>query len=205
MAALPARIAAFLLLVGLVACGTVVERTNASSGVGGAGGEGGASTTGSVTVSSSSGATVSSSSASGGCDDPLPEACPATAQCATVSFQCSCPGSPGSWQCSTGEQPSTLPGVAPVEGACCEEEGMYCGGFEPCGPICHCKSGAWSCKPPDACPPFACPVPVETLAGEECPERVGEICEGSGFCHYTCICELNTTGSAAWACSIPPC
>ena len=210
--------ARYAVLAGLatlgVACGSVVEQESSSGSSVGAGGAGGASTTGSVTASSSSGVTASTSSgvtasssgASGGCDQPPPQACPKTAQCVTSTFGCWCGDSPASWYCSTADPPSTLPAIAPVEGACCEEDGMFCGGFEPCGPICHCDGGAWSCKNPVECPPFACPSPVESLAGEACPTLVGETCEGTGFCHFTCICKLDpATGSAAWECSIPPC
>lgn len=197
------QFAATSLLVALAACGTTVETPRGSGGSGGLGGAGGgaagaggASTTG----SSSSGTT------SGGCDAPPPEACPTTVQCVSPTLDCGCIGSPGAWSCSPGDPPSSLPSAAPAEGACCEEEGMYCGGFETCGPICHCKGGAWSCKTPVDCPPFACPSPVQTLAGEACPTRIGEVCEGTGTCHYTCICRLDpATGSAAWECTIPPC
>jgi hypothetical protein len=82
-----------------------------------------------MTTSSSSGMTTSSSSSSGACNDPPPDACPKAAQCVTSTLGCSCSGSPGSWFCDTGNVPSSLPGIAPVDGACCEEDGMFCGGF----------------------------------------------------------------------------
>jgi hypothetical protein len=200
------RIAAVSLFAVLVACGSVVEPQSGSGGSGGAGGAGGAGTTGGGAASSASGVAGSSSSASGGCNDPQPQACPTKAQCVTTARDCSCIDSPGTWACSSGNVPSSLPGNAPVDGACCAEDGMYCGGFEPCGPICHCKGGTWSCETPAACPPFACPSPVQDLAGEQCPTLVGEVCEGTGFCHYTCICKLDpANGAAAWECTIPPC
>ncbi|MFS8071504.1 MAG: hypothetical protein ACMG6S_34470, partial [Byssovorax sp.] len=68
------------------------------------------------------------------------------------------------------------------------------------------SSGGCNEPEPDACPPFACPSPVQTLAGEACPTMIGQVCEGTGFCHYTCICKLDpATGAAAWECTLPPC
>lgn len=206
-----ARNTAVSVLVVLAGCGTTIEQSTSGSSVG-TGGAGGASSSSGVTSSSvtssssSSSVTSSNSSSSGACDAPPPEACPSTAQCVTSTLDCWCNGSSGSWLCSTANPPSSLPGTAPVEGACCEEEGMSCGGFDPCGPICHCKGGVWSCEIVGACPPFACPSPVQDLNGEACPALVGQVCEGTGTCHYTCICKLDAaTGSAAWECTIPPC
>ncbi|UQA57504.1 hypothetical protein [Polyangium aurulentum] len=201
-----ARHASISLLAALVACGSVVDPQSESGGSGGAGGAGGASATGSGTGSGASGGAGGTSSASGGCNQPQPQTCTKTARCVTPTNDCSCVDTPGSWVCSSGNMMPNLPANAPAEGACCEEEGMFCGGFEPCGPICHCEGGTWSCKMPAQCPPFACPDPVEILNGEECPTTIGEVCEGSGFCHYTCTCKLHPeTGATAWECTIPPC
>jgi len=192
----PARNATVSLLFALAACGPAVESPSGSGGAGGAGGAGGGA----------GGVMTANSSSSGGCNEPQPAACPKTAQCVSPTLDCACSGSQGSWLCSSGPEPSNLPGIAPVDGACCTEEGMFCGGFETCGPICHCQGGAWSCKAPVDCPPFTCPTPVESLAGEACPTLIGEVCEGTGFCHYTCMCKLDpATGAAAWECTIPPC
>ncbi|WP_433937438.1 hypothetical protein AB3662_22670 [Sorangium cellulosum] len=102
------------------------------------------------------------------------------------------------------------PTVPPPDGACCDTEGMVCGGYSDCGPVCHCEGGAWSCTRPAACQPLVCPADSEALLmldGTACPEHVGLECpEEPGCTSVRCTCALNPeTGTASWQCLMIPC
>ncbi|WP_434045979.1 MULTISPECIES: hypothetical protein [Sorangium] len=102
------------------------------------------------------------------------------------------------------------PTVPPPDGACCDTEGMTCGGYSDCGPVCHCQGGAWSCTTPAACQPLVCPTDSEALLmldGTACPEHAGLECpKAPGCTSVRCTCALNPeTGTALWQCLTFPC
>nr|AYM54443.1 hypothetical protein [Phaselicystis flava] len=195
-------------LASAASCAPRVDPSDAAgaSSTGGAGGIG--------DVSSGSGGGVGGSAASGdassgaGACGPGPSACVETAQCASPTLQCACVS--GAWACTsvqTGMQVDvSLPDATPPACVACADEGLHCGGFTPCGPICHCKGGAWSCEAPAECPELTCPDDAWTLGDQACDGHVGSVCVGSGFCAPTCTCSLDPmTGAPRWSCFSPPC
>ncbi|APR83918.1 Hypothetical protein A7982_09267 [Minicystis rosea] len=98
----------------------------------------------------------------------------------------------------------------PPNGACCDIEGMTCGGYEDCGPVCTCEGGAWSCKPDVMCEPFACPTDVgdlQALHDTPCDGHIGQGCSIGPACGGTfCTCTLDDeTAKPSWRCATTPC
>jgi hypothetical protein len=152
----------------------------------------------------SGGACVPSANAAGICSG-------GPVQCVVPEGMCSCDTDAGLYLCPEGEPPGPddprgLPATQPKNGDCCWSEGMTCGGWDICAPICHCKEGKWSCKDPD-CPLFFCPDPVEKLTGQFCDDRIGDFCNGSEMgCFDACTCVLDYgLGRGVWQCSGPEC
>lgn len=148
-------------------------------------------------------------------DDNVASACAGPVQCVIPEGTCTCDlvTDAGSlaFLCLAGElrgpdRPRGLPAMQPKSGDCCATEGMTCGGWDICAPICHCREGRWSCKDPD-CPLFFCPDPVEELAGQRCDDRIGDHCVGSiKGCSDLCTCQLDyQLGGGVWQCTGPQC
>lgn len=183
----------------LAACGSSTgpsssSSSNTTTAAGGAGGNAGGA----------GGAACSQGNPSG--------ACAGKAQCVTPDIACRC--EEGNLACSstsTGDPVSLdLPAAAPTDGACCANEGVICGGYADCGPICSCVAGHWSCATPNACPPFTCPDTMSGLfaLGEQaCPSLIGTVCSAHEGCSTTaCECKLDPeNGSATWRCTTTPC
>lgn len=175
--------------------------TSTASTSGGSGGSG--------TTTTTSGVTTTTSGAGGdACGLGNGDACVATAQCAAPDVQCVCLD--GGWHCmstQTGKPIDvSLPDATPTTCTACNVEGLHCGGYEPCGPMCHCTGGMWWCDEAPACPPFACPAEVWTLAQTTCHGLIGTVCEASGSCSPTCTCDIDPeTGTPTWRCLTPPC
>ncbi|APR83920.1 Hypothetical protein A7982_09269 [Minicystis rosea] len=199
-------------LVALMLCGSTACGSTAISEV-----------TGGTTSGSGGAAASSGSGASGGGNACTPwngsgEACTASepmtmVQCVTPKAICSCGG--GALDCYDSETFTKLdfqgPTAPPPDGACCDTEGMTCGGYSDCGPLCHCTGGTWSCATPAACPPFTCPTTSNALFALQdaaCPkEHIGLLCSvGEGCGYLGCTCTLKPeTGDAAWRCIAAPC
>lgn len=206
------------------ACSSQVDTATQSGGVTSTTSTGASSTggTGGATSSSGTGATTTTSSSSTGtggsptCTPWMPSdpgaLCNPTIQCVLPGAFCECnTNSLACHQTANGQPlPSQPPPEPPPDGACCADEGMICGGFSECGPLCHCENGAWSCATPTACPPFTCPTTtsdVLALGNEACPMEIGKHCQASSGClHVDCKCALDPdNGHASWSCSATPC
>jgi hypothetical protein len=138
-------------------------------------------------------------------DENLAGACRAPAQCVNEDTSCTCDVNAGVFQCTNVVVPPWLPPVRPKNGECCEAEGVTCGGYDICAPICHCQGGKWSCVDPD-CPLFFCPDPVSKLAGQFCDDRIGDTCQDSNGCAVQCVCQLRADlARGVWMCAAPPC
>ncbi|WP_437292020.1 hypothetical protein [Sorangium sp. So ce406] len=193
------------------------ETTGGAGAAGGSDGVGATGGAGAVGSSGDAGMTSSSSGAggAGGACTPWSDAgdmCATTVQCVASSAACACDGGAVGCLDAVTFQPLELrgPTVPPPDGACCDAEGMTCGGYSDCGPVCHCQGGAWSCARPAACQPLVCPTDSEALLmldGTACPEHVGLECpEEPGCTSVRCTCALNPeTGTASWRCLMIPC
>jgi hypothetical protein len=178
--------------------------TSLSSGS--AHGTGGGSGTGGASTGSASTGSMGTGGAGGSCvpfSEPPGTMCPSTLQCKTTTISCSCSGDATSCdEPDTGTNDVHPPKSRPPEGGCCDTEGLVCGGYEACGPICRCTNGAWACQAPDVCPKFGCPADLFPLEGQRCEPFVGQVC---ATCPLVCTCTLQPDGGALWECWTPPC
>ncbi|MFT3773833.1 MAG: hypothetical protein QM820_51340 [Minicystis sp.] len=197
-----------LLALGLsAACGSSTEVLTGGT----TSGSGGSSSSG----ASGGAASSSGSGGSGGACSPWSDpggACAMTIQCVTPAADCQClNGTVGCRDIMTAKPLDfSGPSQPPPDGACCDTEGLICGGYSDCGPVCRCQDGAWSCATPTACPPFTCPTTFTELLelhDQACPGHVGLACgTGQGCTSASCVCALDpSTGEAAWRCAATPC
>lgn len=133
--------------------------------------------------------------------------CSAPVQCVSAAGACNCDTDAGMFLCPHGEPPGPsdphgIPAKQPKTGDCCTEQGMICGGWDICAPICRCLDGKWECKDPD-CPLFFCPDPIVQLTNQRCDDRPGDTCqENLKGCFMECTCQLSLElGHATWQCS----
>jgi hypothetical protein len=112
---------------------------------------------------------------------------------------------PASW--NGGPLPPDLPLAQPPDGSCCTIEGLACGGYQDCGPICRCHGGKFTCTTPPTCAAFVCPTDatsLDALGGQSC-DHIGMGCLFMG-CGPSCTCMLDpATGNPLWRCTTPPC